>query len=154
MLKIRKTWRKASFLKIEYEYSKKNSFLLTLLRIFVFYTCIYYYFKIQLLDSFVYKYSEEQMKNMQNWFENKNNMHLQEKQILSFLYLSNRSLFYLSSKNIETCSTKSIINNKRRKGTFSLAAILHESLEYPEERIVPEKILIIRGRMDAKNPCV
>lgn len=39
------------------------------------------------------------MKNMQNWFENKNNMHLQEKQILSFLYLSNRSFFYLSSKN-------------------------------------------------------
>lgn len=39
------------------------------------------------------------MKNMQNWFENKNNMHLQEKQILYFLYLSNRSLFYLSSKN-------------------------------------------------------
>lgn len=84
-------------------------------------------------------------------------MHLQEKQILSFLFIKSFSLLFIVKKfspNIETCSTKSIINNKRRKGTFSLAAILHESLEYPEERIVPEKILIIRGRMDAKNPCV
>lgn len=97
--KDKKNLEKSIVLKDRVWIHKKNSFLLTLLRIFVFYTCIYYYFKIQLLDSFVYKYSEEQMKNMQNWFENKNNMHLQEKQILSFLYLSNRSLFYLSSKN-------------------------------------------------------